>query len=44
MILTWDIADEVIAQLRGMGLAEARFFVPSPRLREVGGLNIFGNK
>lgn len=36
MILTWDIADEVIAQLRSMGLAEARFFVPLPRLREVG--------
>ena len=36
MILTWDIADEVIAQLRSMGLAEARFFVPLPRLREGG--------
>ncbi len=36
MILTWDIADEVIAQLRDMGLRDTRFFVPLPRLREVG--------
>lgn len=36
MILTWDIADEVVAQLRGMGLRDARFFVPLPHLAEVG--------
>ncbi|MEP7160904.1 MAG: class I SAM-dependent methyltransferase [Dermatophilaceae bacterium] len=35
MILTWDIAAEVIAQLRAMGLTGARFFVPLPRLAEL---------
>ena len=36
MILTWDIADEVMAQLRGMGLAEAAYYVPLPTLARVG--------
>ncbi len=35
MILTWDIAAEVIAQLHAMGLSGARFFVPLPRLAEL---------
>lgn len=33
LILTWDIAEEVIGQLRGLGLTEARFTVPMPSLR-----------
>lgn len=36
LILTWDIADEVVAQLRAAGLGSARFFVPLPTWREVG--------
>ena len=36
MILTWDIADEVMAQLRGMGLTEAGYYVPLPTLARGG--------
>lgn len=35
VILTWDIADEVVAQLRAAGL-DARYVVPMPSLRQVG--------
>lgn len=34
-ILTWDIADEVAAQLRRAGLDDTRFVVPLPRLGSV---------
>lgn len=34
-ILTWDIADEVAAQLRRAGLDDARFVVPLPSLLSV---------
>lgn len=36
VVLTWDIAPEVVAQLRGAGLGDTRFVVPLPRLAEVG--------
>ena len=36
LILTWDIAPEVIAQLEGEGSWGARYLVPLPRLTEVG--------
>lgn len=36
VILTWDIATEVVAQLRSAGLTDARYVVPLPTLREVG--------
>ncbi len=35
VILTWDIAAEVVAQLRAAGL-HARYIVPMPALRDVG--------
>lgn len=36
MIMTWDIATEVMTQLRGMGLSEAAYYVPLPALAQVG--------
>lgn len=33
VVLTWDIASEVMAQLRAAGLTNARFVVPLPTLR-----------
>lgn len=36
LILTWDIAAEVVEQLRGAGLGRATFTVPLPMLTQVG--------
>ncbi|WP_068426602.1 methyltransferase C-terminal domain-containing protein [Piscicoccus intestinalis] len=35
IILTWDIAPEVVAQLRRGGLTDARFYVPLPTFAQV---------
>ena len=35
VILLWDLADEVVAQLREAGLTETRFVVPAPQLRVI---------
>ena len=35
VILTWDIAAEVVSSLRAAGLTRTRFVVPLPRLAEV---------
>jgi len=36
LILTWDIAEEVVQQLEGAGSWGARYLVPIPRLHEAG--------
>lgn len=36
VVLTWDIAPEVVAQLRRAGLTRARYVVPLPQLSDVG--------
>lgn len=36
VVLTWDIASEVVAQLRAAGLVDARYVVPLPHLSDVG--------
>ncbi len=35
VILLWDLADEVVRQLRDAGLTSTRFIVPAPRLRAI---------
>ena len=35
VILLWDLADEVVTQLRDAGLTETRFVVPAPQLRVI---------
>jgi len=36
LILTWDIAPEIVRQLEGHGSWGARYLVPIPRLQEAG--------
>ena len=35
MIMTWDIAEEVVTQLRGLGLSDAAYYVPLPALARI---------